>query len=404
LSFFETPSTIGGKQHLCAACRVPSLPAKHLCVPPMALASCRNQVSFHMRNLQKQRESLYLQQQSNNDDSSPAAAATIAFAAFYVLSGVTQPLLMTLAKESGLADPKCQLYMLFYYLGPASVMCCLLANKDTIWPSPRALCKASCIASFDFGAQALNYTGSAMAGPTIFAIIYSSVTVWTAVFSRIILKRSLTLWQWLGIFIVFGGLAITSLDSMTMGREVFIGACLVLVGSIIHALTYVASEAVMTKGDDTLSVQANCAVQGVVSSSALLTWQLIYTRPRFNELILEPMEANHTSYLKAVCILLSFTLANLIHALCFFHTLKHFWGGSTSAGVMKALQAVLVFLFTSIAFCGRFGGDELCFSRIKFISLLTVVGGVLLFGKATEQAMSSSGGYTRIENKEEPVV
>lgn len=269
-----------------------------------------------MSNLQKQRESLNLRQTSNETDADePAAAATIAFASFYVLSGATQPLLMTLAKESGLADPKCQLYMLFYYLGPASVLCCLLSNKDTVWPSPRVLCKASCIAVFDFTAQALNYTGSAMAGPTLFAIIYSSVTVWTAIFSWIFLSRRLNNWQWLGIFIVFAGLAITSLDSVAMGREVFIGSCLVTIGSMIHALTYVASEAVMTKGEETLSVQENCAIQGIVSCGALLSWQLIYTRPRFHELILEPMEASHTSYLKAISILFSFTLANLVSGL-----------------------------------------------------------------------------------------
>lgn len=358
-----------------------------------------------MRNLQKQQDISYVRQTSNEIDAhEPPAAATVAFAAIYVLSGATQPLLMTLAKESGLADPKCQLYMLFYYLGPASVLVYLLFNKDTVWPSPRALCKASYIAAFDFVAQALNYTGSAMAGPTLFAIIYSSVTVWTAIFSWTFLSRRLNGCQWIGIFIVFGGLALTSLDSMATGREVFIGSCLVTVGSMIHALTYVASEAVMTKGEDKLSVQANCAIQGIVSCTALFSWQLIYTRPRFNELILEPMKSRHTSYLKGTCILLSFTLANLVHALCFFHTLKHFWGGSTSAGVMKGLQAVLVFVFTSIAFCGHFGGDELCFSRVKFLSLVTVVGGVLLFGKATEGSVNSNRGYMRIETKQELVL
>ena len=198
--------------------------------------------------------------------------------------------------------------------------------------------------------------------------------------------------------------AITSLDSRAMGREVFTGSTFVVIGSMIHAMTYIASEAVMTKGEDKLSVQANCAIQGIVSCLALFSWQFMYTRPRFNELILEPMEANHTSYLKAICILLSFTFANLIHAVCFFHTLKHFYGGSTSAGVMKGLQAVLVFVFTSFAFCGRFGGEELCFSRVKFTSLVVVVGGVLLFGKATETAANTRMGYTRIDNSKQELV
>jgi hypothetical protein len=48
------------------------------------------------------------------------------------------------------------------------------------------------------------------------------------------------------------------------------------------------------------------------------------------------------------------------------------------------LQAVLVFLFTDILYCGKLGGPEMCFSRAKFVSLLTVCGGVLGYGYATE--------------------
>ena len=355
-----------------------------------------------MSNLEKHRETLYLSRQQSSSDAEPAPTLTLVLASFYVLSGVTQPLIMSLAKDAGLADPKCQLYMLFYYLGPASLIFSLMLSKDTIWPSRKALSKAACIAVFDLIAQALNYTGSAMAGPTIFAIIYSSVTVWTAVFSRILLSRALTSWQWLGVTTVFGGLAITGLDSVSMGREVFHGSCLVLVGSIMHALTYVMSEAVMTKGDDTLTVKANCAVQGGVCCVALFLWQMVYTRPRFDQRILQPMQQAGTSYLKAIAILVSFSMANFVHSICFFHTLKHFWGGATSAGVMKGLQAVLVFVFTSLAYCGRLGGSEMCFSAVKFASLVTVVGGVVLFGKATERAMNA--GYTRIENGAELTV
>lgn len=362
----------------------------------------RKQLNYRTSNLQKHREAMSLQQSNNDESIKPASVMTVTFAGFYVLSGVTQPLLMSIAKEAGLADPTCQLYMLFYYMGPASVIFPLLSRKQE-WPSRRAIGRAACIAGFDLTAQALNYTGSAMAGPTIFAIIYSSVTVWTAVFSRCLLNQALSTWQWIGVATVFGGLAITGFDTVSMGQEVFHGSCLVTVGSIMHALTYVMSESVMTKGEETLSVQANCAIQGLVSCSALLVWQLVYTLPRFDALVLQPMEANHTTAVEALTIFLSFTVANLVHALSFFHTLKHFWGGSTSAGVMKALQAVLVFVLTSIVFCGRLGGAEMCFSHVKFVSLVTVVGGVVVFGKATEQAHTRTG-YTRIEHRDESVL
>lgn len=46
--------------------------------------------------------------------------ATIA--SVYLLSGVTQPLLMSIMKVAGIADEKCQVYMLFYYFGPSLVV------------------------------------------------------------------------------------------------------------------------------------------------------------------------------------------------------------------------------------------------------------------------------------------
>jgi hypothetical protein len=62
---------------------------------------------------------------------------------------------------------------------------------------------------------------------------------------------------------------------------------------------------------------------------------------------------------------------------------------SVSKGVMKALQAVLVFVFTDWAYCGRTGGDEMCFTSEKLLSLTTVVGGVIGYGIATQNAEES---------------
>ena len=175
--------------------------------------------------------------------SSPPAVAppasrwstTALSAGLYVLSGVTQPLLTYWAKDAGLADPRCQLYM-FYYLGPASVGFAVVRDGTLAQQTRSALIKAVGIALIDIVAQTLNYTGATFCGPTIFAIVYSSVTVWAAVFSRLLLGRPLASLQWAGIVVVFGGLTITALDSVTVGESVFYGSCMVLVGSVLHSL------------------------------------------------------------------------------------------------------------------------------------------------------------------------
>lgn len=97
---------------------------------------------------------------------------------------------MAYAKHAGLADPSCQLYMLFYYLGPASVAITLRSAKsikrpkssnseygsiisigdvaveeygtaldDRLWPNYDQMKFASFVAIWDIGAQSMVYAG-----------------------------------------------------------------------------------------------------------------------------------------------------------------------------------------------------------------------------------------------------
>jgi drug/metabolite transporter (DMT)-like permease len=332
---------------------------------------------------------------------SPSLAVTAILVTVYVLSGCSQPLLVTVLRQAGLADPSCQLYMLFYYLGPASAI--FMVIKDhLVWPSKITIMKACGISLFDIGAQTMNYTGASMAGPTIFSIIYSSVTIWAALYSQVFLGRLMDVSQWAAVVAVFAGLVLTATDSIELGPGVLHGAMLVAVGSSLHGLFYVMSESVMTNGDERLSVEHNCAVQGITASFCFLVWQMVYTLPRFDDKIWEPMQLAGTSIWKGLGLLTLFALVSFLHSITFFHTLRHLPGGSTSAAVFKGLQAVLVFVFTDWAYCGRFGGEEMCFSRSKFISLVTVAGGVLWYGLATKRSAKNgsrgqSGGYERID-------
>lgn len=252
------------------------------------------------------------------------------------------------------------------------------------------------IAVFDIIAQALNYTGASLAGPTIFAIIYSSVTVWTAVWSRFVLDRRLSCAQWFGVFLVFGGLTLTATDSLNLGPDVTHGTFLVVIGSALHAGSYVWSEAIMSD-DDGLSVRQNSGVQGLVACIILIGWQLAYTAPRWSKLIGTPMKQAETTWLSAASIMFAFATANLVHSYCFYHTIRFFKGGSVSAGIMKGLQAVLVFVASHWLYCGRTGGSEMCFTTGKFLSLVTVAGGVVYFSWVTEKDDTPRKGYTRLE-------
>ena len=379
----------------------------------------------------------------------PTMAWVLLNAALYVLSGVTQPILMSWASHAGLANPKCQLYMLFYYIGPALVALTMrrrpakrressALQRDAVpsashygsttqtgppldddeddarfWPSTNLALKAAGIAVFDIFAQSLTYTGNNIAGPTIFSIIYSSVTIWAAIFSKVLLSRCLVRAQWFGVLLVVLGLSLTAMDSISLGPLVFLGACFILVGSSFHGLTYVMSEWIMTEPTSSsetvvspegssgeaatlnatvvrrgepehLSIRANCSIQGIVAMVVFLFWQGVYTYPNRERLILSPMSDANTSFLDAFNIMCAITLANLVHSVTFYTTLKHFPGGATSAGVLKGLQAVLVFMASSIILCGRWGGVEMCWSGSKFTALVVVVFGILVYGAHTQ--------------------
>ena len=85
-------------------------------------------------------------------------------AAFYILSGCLQPILMTVCKESGLGHETAQVYMFFYSLGPAVVILPLLLDPDKRrqWPTKSdVIFRAVGIAMFDVVATCMNYIGAA---------------------------------------------------------------------------------------------------------------------------------------------------------------------------------------------------------------------------------------------------
>jgi drug/metabolite transporter (DMT)-like permease len=70
-------------------------------------------------------------------------------------------------------------------------------------------------------------------GRTIFSIVYSSITVSTAIYSHCILKRILNWLQWLAVLTVFGGLALTATASLQLGHSVMTGLLMESVGSAL---------------------------------------------------------------------------------------------------------------------------------------------------------------------------
>lgn len=242
------------------------------------------------------------------------------------------------------------------------------------------------IAFFDILSHVLNMNGLLYAGSAIFTVIYSSVTVYNAIFAHIILKKHLHFFQWCGVVIVMLGLALTSLGTKNDGKDVFFGICLILVGSMIHSSTYIMSEISLVRTESPIAPQLLCTLLGSIELVAIISWQIYYTIPHFDQKISQEIILHNGNIYYILLAYFLLSVAAMVHSLCFFILLGKM--GSTSTGITKAVQSAIVFVSSHFAFCAT--QKSQCFSALKGISLSVVLFGVLLYSSCQESGRSST--------------
>lgn len=350
---------------------------------------------------------------AGGDEEKPANPCLVAVFVFvFLASGVCQPLVMSQIKYSGLADKTAQLYMVPYYFGMACVGFLYICLPSKRWCQYKVW-KPVLISYVDIVGQVLNYTGNGMAGSGLFAVIYASVSIWCGVLSWIVGLRKLTILQWITIFIVFGGLAIAAADAKSGGSEVLSGVILIIIGSILHAVMYVACEYVAVRGgDEKIPPHINASSMGINATVVFFAWNMAYTLPRWDNLIGEPVKQAAKFDLAEpwmlALLVVAVALFNFVHSATFYFLLK--WLGSVSCALMKGIQAVAVFVVADPIFCNRnegiilsnttvngttvitvkedltHGDKAQCYTTYKWISLAVVVGGVMAYVVVTQRA------------------
>ena len=139
----------------------------------------------------------------------------------------------------------------------------------------------------------LTFHGLTDAGSAIFTVAYCSVTIFTAFFASIFLGRKLCMMQWMGIFTVTFGLTIVLIGSEHEGTKVTYGIVLILLGALLHSLSYVISEYLLIVSDDPIAPEYLCTLLGLLSGSINIIWQIIYTIPRFDVLVTDKILQHH---------------------------------------------------------------------------------------------------------------
>lgn len=297
---------------------------------------------------------------------------TFCFLLFYVLSGILTPLLIELLSINGSAEKTTMLIALPNSIGMA---CCILTN----WSARRAgkirWRLVFTISFFDTISQVLNMNGLIFAGSAIFTVIYSSVTIYTAIFSYIFLNRQIHFMQWFGVIVVMIGLASTSLSAKNDGDDVEFGVFLILIGTALHSVTYIISEYLLAVVEDAIAPQLLSSILGAIGSFLIICWQLIYTLPNIQEKVIDEFYLHDGNISVVISSYIALGAACMIHALCFFFLIGSV--GSTTTSISKGVQSVAIFIASHYAFCNT--QQSQCFTPLKGCSLIIVIIGVLIY-------------------------
>ena len=203
---------------------------------------------------------------------------------FFLASGVAQPLLISELKYNGACKSSTFLFLYPNYIG----MSLLLLNKPkpgqtegtTNWKWIGVTTFIDCIA------QGLNYLGLILAGSGIFTVIYASVTIFTAIFYRTIMKKHLTNTQWFACFLVTVGVAVSSAGSSVDGNSVFVGSMCIIVGSALHAYTYTVNEMILNL-PDAITPERLSGLIGTGGVIVYSVWMAVWTLPQFQTLVID---------------------------------------------------------------------------------------------------------------------
>ncbi len=232
--------------------------------------------------------------------------------------------------------------------------------------------------------------------------MYSAVICFAALLSRIFLKHKLTWTQLTGIYVLFLGLVVASLDLRILWDEdelssyntleeelkVLIGIGVTLAGCVGYAGSYVLNEYILLVAPS-LAPKRLCALVGLWGCLLLGAYLTAYTLPNWDAAVLAPMRARGADPAWVAGLYAGLTASSFLHNLAYFNLLR--LTGAVSTGVLTALRTIGVFLASGWLFCDM--APVQCLTSQKLLAVLVICAGVVVsaVGSAAPRAAGSHG-------------
>ncbi|KAL1524425.1 hypothetical protein AB1Y20_019320 [Prymnesium parvum] len=294
-----------------------------------------------------------------------------------VATGVWWGIAMQLLVYRGAGEPTAFLPNVDWYVGMMLlyfVRCCgggteMYANAQHRHVIPITLC--------DLLGTVGTTVGLELAGSAIFGIIYSSVTVWTALFTCVILRKAQSTVKLLGIVTVVLGLCLPALDpsrnTQTQdGQNVFIGIVLTSSGTLFYALEYTLCERCYSLYDKPLDARQLCAMTGVWGFFFTMIWIAGYTIPHWETVVSAPVRFHHSNVWVIGLLFASHIVNNAVHNAAWFVVCE--LEGGVSTGLLMGVKAAALFFGSALFFCDEEHSEQ-CLTTYKFAATVVVLVG-----------------------------
>lgn len=308
----------------------------------------------------------------------------------FMASGIATPLLIGLLHRQGACGARTMLSVFPNYTVMTLTVCGDWAARHqgvTLW---RMVTLATVV---DAVSQGANYTGLILAGSATYILIYSSVTVWVAVFSRMFLGRVQTAPQWVGCVIVSVGVAITALNGHDQGSDVALGVLLVTLGSVGHSLAYILMEWNTAVALHPIAPSKLASLMGAGGFIIYGAYEFFYVLPRWDSLVASSIRAADGDAVTIAAAYGALLIAFWVHAFTFYALMTKL--GATAAGVCKGLQAVGVLVASHVLFCDHDDRAQ-CFTPTKALSFAVVSVGVACFTAGAARAPTKPEGVALV--------
>jgi len=316
---------------------------------------------------------------------------TLLYQFIYLATGCLSTMITQYLFYAGAAEKKTYLTVLAQYF--AMTLSVFIPVKDNskkpkvpFFSKPTHIKKQIIIISLiDIFANVISTFGMFLIGSGIYQVIHSAIVVFTAILSRIFLKKRFTPQQWLSLLIITSGLSLSAIGRSSNATGVMgtIGISLTIFGTICYAIIYVLNERILKDENGPTATQHSVWV-GTCSASITFLYILFFVLPKLDmrtSMMNAPLYKN-SPVINIVLAYTSLVLSHFLHSYTYFILLGK--SGAVTTGVINSIRAVSVFFLSSALYCR----DDVsqCFTRPKVASCVVVVVGILLYSLFSSKA------------------